>query len=199
MLPPPARLGPVHVTIPGTGGRRRRDGIIVHRSRTLRPEDVVLRDAIPTTKPGRTLADLKPILPRDQWKGTVDRARFLHLPIGDVDDAAPTRSRLERALLCLCRRHRLPLPEVNVFVGPHRVDFLWPERRLIVETDGYEHHRERAAFEADRARDAELKLMGYEVVRFTYPQVLEQPEWVARTLRALLERRVESSGASARP
>jgi very-short-patch-repair endonuclease len=68
------------------------------------------------------------------------------------------------------------------------VDFLWRERRLIVETDGYEHHRERAAFEGDRARDADLLLMGYEVVRFTYRQVLEEPERVAPILRALLGR-----------
>jgi very-short-patch-repair endonuclease len=75
---------------------------------------------------------------------------------------------------------------VNVLVGPYEVDFLWQKERLVLETDGWETHRDRASFEADRARDAELKLMGYEVVRFTYRRVLEEPERVARILRALL-------------
>jgi very-short-patch-repair endonuclease len=39
-----------------------------------------------------------------------------------------------------------------VRVGGFEVDFLWRERRLIVETDGFRHHRTRRAFERDRAR-----------------------------------------------
>lgn len=101
-------------------------------------------------------------------------------------DADLTRSELERRFLLLCRRHRLPTPEVNVRVGPFIVDFLWRDKRLIVETDGYRFHRGRSAFEGDRARDVELKLRGYEVVRFTYRQVVERASPVARTLRVLL-------------
>jgi very-short-patch-repair endonuclease len=189
ILPLTANPRPVHVTVPGTGGRRKREGIIVHRSSTLTRADVHLRDRIPTTKPARTLADLKPLLAREEWEAAVDQARFLHLPTGDIGTSEPTKSRLERAMLRLCRHHRLPPPEINVWVGGFEVDFLWRARRLIVETDGYEHHRDRASFEADRARDAELKLLGYDVVRFTYRQVLEEPERVAGTLRALLGRR----------
>jgi hypothetical protein len=143
ILPLTANLRPVHVTVPGTGGRRRRDGIIVHRSKTITPADVVVRDGIPTTKPARTLSDLKPLLPREQWESALDRARFLHLPIGDLGSSDPARSRLERALKGLCRRHRLPLPEVNVPIGPYTVDFLWREQRLVAETDGWETHRDR--------------------------------------------------------
>ncbi len=72
--------------------------------------------------------------------------------------------------LRLCRRHRLPLPEVNVRMGPFVVDFLWRRQSLIVETDGYRFHRGRQAFEDDRVRDTELRLTGYEVIRFTYRQ-----------------------------
>jgi very-short-patch-repair endonuclease len=42
------------------------------------------------------------------------------------------------------------------------------------------------AFEEDRARDVQLRLLGFEVVRFTYRQVADEPARVARTLRALL-------------
>ena len=75
-------------------------------------------------------------------------------------------------------------------IGPDEVDFLWRDYLLIVETDGWGTHRTRSAFEADRARDADLKALGYEVVRFTYRQVMDDPRRVARVLRRLLERRM---------
>ena len=89
-------------------------------------------------------------------------------------------------MLALCRRHRIPKPEVNVLIGNYKVDFLWREERLIVEADSFEHHRDRTTFEADRARDAELRLVGYTVVRFTWRQLTNEPAWVARTVRGLL-------------
>jgi predicted transcriptional regulator of viral defense system len=73
MFPLTANLRPVHVTVPRVGGRRKREGIVVHRSKTLTTADVVLRDGIPTTKPARTLADLESVLPREQWQDACDR------------------------------------------------------------------------------------------------------------------------------
>jgi very-short-patch-repair endonuclease len=178
--------GPVHVTVPGRSGRRSRKGIEIHRSRTLTRSDLMVREAIVLTNPARTLADLRRVLSHEQWEDAIDRARVLSLPIGDVRATEPTRSRFERRMLALCRRHRLPKPEVNARVGPYLVDFAWCEAGLIVEADSFEHHRSRAAFEADRARDAELRLRGYTVVRFTWRQLTGEPEWVAGTIRALL-------------
>ena len=108
-----------------------------------------------------------------------------------VDEAAAlepdlTRSELERRFLQLCRRHRLPGPEVNARIGDHVVDFLWRRPRLIAETDGYRYHRGRASFEHDRAREAKLIAAGYEVLRFTWRQVVERPEEVVAALRARL-------------
>jgi very-short-patch-repair endonuclease len=60
---------------------------------------------------------------------------------------------------------------VNAFVGGRMVDFLWPDHRVVVETDGWQTHAHRAAFEDDRARDAMLAAAGYAVVRFTWRQV----------------------------
>ena len=71
-------------------------------------------------------------------------------------------------------------------VGPFMVDFLWRDCGLIVEADGYGVHRTRSAFESDRARDVELKLLGQTVVRFTHRQLMDEPSRVARTLRMLL-------------
>ncbi len=89
-------------------------------------------------------------------------------------------------MLALCRRHRLPQPDVNVSIGRSVVDFLWADWSLIVEVDGWESHRTRSAFEEDRARDARLTLLGYRVVRFTWRRITEGPAAVARTIRSLL-------------
>jgi very-short-patch-repair endonuclease len=42
---------------------------------------------------------------------------------------------------------------------------------LVVELDSFEHHRDRAAFEADRARDRWLATRGLTCLRFTWRQV----------------------------
>lgn len=100
-----------------------------------------------------------------------------------------TRSELERKFLRLCRHYLLPKPAVNLEIGPLTVDFCWVERWLIVETDGYASHRGRAAFEDDRARDLMLRGLGYEVVRLSYRQVVDESARVAAVLRTELERR----------
>ncbi len=40
-------------------------------------------------------------------------------------------------MLALCRRHRLPRPDVNAKIDRYEVDFLWRDQRLIVEVDGW--------------------------------------------------------------
>jgi very-short-patch-repair endonuclease len=62
------------------------------------------------------------------------------------------------------------------------------DAKVIVETDGFETHGTRSAFKTDRARDADLTVMGYEVIRFTWRQVADNPAAVAAILRALLSR-----------
>jgi very-short-patch-repair endonuclease len=178
----------VDVTVPGTGGRQRRRGIGVHRSTSLTPRDVTIRQGIPTSTPARTIRDLRRVLSRDELQAAIAQAEILRLPIGDIPGFVhePTRSELERRFLRLCRRLGLPKPEVNIKVGPYEVDFLWRPRRLVVEVDGWQTHRTRSAFEADRARDADLKARDFDVLRFTYRQVWYEAPLVARRLRAVL-------------
>lgn len=160
----------VHVTVPGHGGRERRGGIALHRSRTLTAADTVSRKNIPITTRARTLADL----------------RF---------DRAPTRSGLERLFLRLCRDYAIPKPEVNVRLGPYTVDFLWRAERLVVELDSYAYHSDRATFRSDRERDRELKRRGLAVLRFADDELAEQPLAVISSLRAHIRaaRRVDAA------
>jgi very-short-patch-repair endonuclease len=126
------------------------------------------------------------VLPARELAAALREADYVRLPIGGRFRPDGTRSELEARFLSLCRRHRLPPPEVNVWVDRFLVDFLWRHERLVVELDGWESHRTRSAFEADRARDARLKVLGYDVVRFTYRQVTGDAAGVAAALRALL-------------
>jgi very-short-patch-repair endonuclease len=174
------------VTVPGNGGRQPRAGLKLHRSTTLLPSQTTPRFGIPVTKPARTLEDLRRIVEPGEFAAALRQAQYRHLPIGERFEADRTRSELEARFLALCRRHRLPSPEVNVRLGPFVVDFLWRSRRLIVEVDGWDSHRTRSAFEADRARDAYLATLGYKVLRFTWRQLAEDAATVIRTLRTLL-------------
>jgi Protein of unknown function (DUF559). len=130
------------------------------------------------TTPSRTLADLRRLLPQQQFATALRQAEFLGLPIDQRLEPDKTRSELEARFLAICRRHRKP--EVNTTVGPFIADFLWLRQRLIVELDGYRAHGTRSAFESDRARDIELKLLGYEVIRLTWRQLTSEPARVAR-------------------
>jgi very-short-patch-repair endonuclease len=89
-----------------------------------------------------------------------------------------TRSEAEEALLALVRRARLDRPLVNVKLAGHEVDFLWREERLAVEVDGYAFHSGRGSFERDHRRDLELRAAGFAVMRVTWRQLVEQPEFV---------------------
>jgi very-short-patch-repair endonuclease len=66
------------------------------------------------------------------------------------------------------------------------VDFAWPERRLVVETDGRATHSTPGAFERDRVKDAELTVAGWHVIRVTERRLSSDPTAVVAQLRALL-------------
>jgi very-short-patch-repair endonuclease len=75
---------------------------------------------------------------------------------------------------------------VNVRVDRFVVDFLWRDERLIVELDGWQSHRTRSALEEDWARDIRLKLLAFEVLRFTWRQLDRDPRRIASFIRSLL-------------
>lgn len=177
---------PVDVSLLSRGGKRKRDGIRVHRPTRLAPEETTRQREIPVTSPARTLEDLRSVVPSRVMRRATGQAEFLGLPIGSEVVSDRTRSELERRFLWLCGRHHLPKAAVNLPIGEMTVDFCWVEQKLVVETDGYRSHRGRAAFEGDRARDLRLRTLGYDVLHFSYRQVFEEPERVVRLLRTTL-------------
>jgi len=184
------------IIVCGNGGRRRRAEIRVHRSLTLVPGEVTLHRSIPVTTPSRTIADLREAIsarhsgaiPSRELRKAIRQANVIGLPVGARDAKVRTRSDLEADFVRLCRRHRLPPLEVNVRIGPYLVDFLWREKRLVVETDSYLYHRGEVAFQDDHARDLELMRQGFEVLRISELQLDEEPARVADVLTARLAR-----------
>jgi very-short-patch-repair endonuclease len=188
ILPPP---GEIDVTTTARGPRSRQ-GIRVHLATRLPPSAVRLHHRLRLTSPERTLRDLAktrhPQLERAAAEAHARRlvtARTLDAIVG-THDPAFTRSEAERRLLALVRAADLPPPRTNARLGPYEVDFLWPEQRLIVEVDGFAFHSSRAAFERDRARDADLHARGYRVIRVTWHQIARAPHVVVARLAAAL-------------
>jgi very-short-patch-repair endonuclease len=200
-----------HVTVARAGGRRGPQGLRVHASETLAPEDVVCRYGIPVTSLTRTLIDLAGVLDDRDLRSAVRRAEHVGLDLSALWAAVaepasdPRKARLRRLLrlyvsgavnagledefLDLCRRYRVRLPDEQQRVGRARVDFTWHDVRLIVETDDRGTHDTAVAFLDDRVRDRRLKAAGFEVLRFTWAEVRHRPAEVARELRAAIARR----------
>jgi len=106
-----------------------------------------------------------------------------------------TDSELERFFLPLAKQAGLVLSLTRQHLNGFRVDFLWPDLRLVVETDGLRYHRTPAQQARDRVRDQAHLAAGFTPLRFTHEQVRYEPEHVRSTLRAVA-RRLEAGSAS---
>jgi very-short-patch-repair endonuclease len=210
----PSFNGLIHVTAIGSDAGRERPGIRAHRVTALDPRDIRRYQHIPITSPARALLEIAPDLTDRQLERALDEALIkrliTHAAIAAIANAYPryrgvarlkaladpgrptteTRSDGEEALLALIRRANLPLPELNAKVGNYTADFLWRHQKVIVELDGYDYHRGRAAFERDHQRDAEHQRMDHLVIRITGRQLAHQHEAIlVRIATALAERR----------
>lgn len=83
----------------------------------------------------------------------------------------------------------LPVSQFNVFDAAGcwiaRVDFAWPELRLILECDGFEFHASREQFERDRRRWTALTRAGWRVAVVTWRDVLGDPAYLLEALHDL--------------
>ncbi|QNE22809.1 DUF559 domain-containing protein [Kribbella qitaiheensis] len=70
-----------------------------------------------------------------------------------------------------------------------RVDLGHRQAKIAVEAEGYEFHGSSGDFAADCRRYDELVAAGWLVLRFTYQQVVFEPEWVIATIREALKQR----------
>jgi Protein of unknown function (DUF559) len=206
--------GAIHVTIPRRSALKH-PGIHVHRSTCLTPIDQTEVDGIPCTSVPWTLLDVAATEPRHLLERACNQAEIQGiLDYGAIDELLERRAGqpgvrrlravlqsghvgegipktvMERRFLSLCRRFGLPRPAVNQPMAvpgeQWECDFVWHRERVVVEVDGWKTHQTKRAFQEDRRRDQLLRLEGWQVVRFTWDDVTERPEHVAKVVRAML-------------
>jgi very-short-patch-repair endonuclease len=173
--------------------------LCARRVSALDIRDVRMHRGLPVTAPARCLLDLAADADDDEIESALAEARMRRL-VSDADlegtlARAPnrpgarrlarvmrgvsgtviTRSKAERLMLRLIADAELPMPEVNAKLLGFEVDFLWRAQNLVLEFDGFEFHRHRHQFEADRHRVQVLTAAGYRVIQVTWRQLGEEP------------------------
>ncbi len=101
-------------------------------------------------------------------------------------------SELEHRLYALILDAGLPVPAREYdapWLAPTngRVDFAYLDHRVVIEADSRRWHTLADAFLTDRERDNRAQLAGWRVLRFTWWDVEERPDYVVRTIRQGLQ------------
>ncbi len=173
------------------------------------------------TSPLRTVLDCAIKLPFDQAlviadsalrSGNVDRdeliaaAGRLHGPgaprarrvaaRADPRSANPFESALRAIALGVPELHLTPQLEVAEIGLYARVDLGDRRLRVALEAEGFEFHGRKDGLERDCRRYTELVMNGWRVLRYTWDDVLNRPEWVLWTMQVLV---AELAGTSAPP
>ena len=218
MMPRPRQdRDPEAVTLtrsPGVLSRSSRAGVRV-RVAELGADQLTSVHDVPVTTVARTVIDLARTLPfRDGVVVTdsalhqtkVTRAALTSVlaasarwpgirQAGQVVAFSDHRSEsvLESIARVTFHEHDLPVPRLQAWVGGDdgivgRADFFWPEHSTIGEADGALKYAtpQRAMSQLDR--DAWLREAGFEVVHFTWHQIVTVPGQVVSALRAAFGR-----------
>ena len=200
---------PLEVTSPV---RRRPSGLIVRHRPTLTRRDIAVRFGVRVTNGALTALDTAPRMSPLELGWAIDRMRLDGwLRLDQIDTLLdryprhPGSATMRETLLILhdepvrspwelewppyAAKHGLPPYAMNVRIGPngHRVDVLFLPDLLVVEMDGWETHQTRAAFEADRDRDADvLDALNIATVRETHRRFHAQPDREAARLHRIV-------------
>jgi very-short-patch-repair endonuclease len=209
-LPVPAS-STVHVIV-DRPVHRRAPNVRLHRV-PLAAQSIITLDGLPVTNRAVTVIELlrsenlrtaRDLLDRALQRSWVDLdavgqarrdgvGRAGNAQLRDLLDGVEpgAHARSEAALHRILRRagvtgwepqHRVRLP-----TGVAYLDLAFPDQRLVLEVDGkLFHDRLSDAFESDRARQNELILAGWRVLRFTWRMVNDDPDGVADRIRRAL-------------
>jgi hypothetical protein len=192
---------------------RRPSGLIVHRTTKLTQADIWLEHGLRVTSPALTVLQVAPRLTQRRLTRVINdlrlERRLTHeqlaallarfprhpgagrlRPLVETTLREPTRSELEDAFQLFVVTNGLPQPLINHVIEGYRVDAYFPLERLVVELDGWQVHRTRAAFERDRRQDAEiLERAGIPTLRITYERLIREPAAEAARLHVILRQR----------
>lgn len=214
--------GTVHVAVP-LQRRPRRAGITVHRLETLDPRDVTTRDGARVANIPRTLLDIGGTHGRRLVERLLDEAAYLglwrrweaeellarangHRGVAVLravlehhrPGTTRTENEMEEAFLAISDRQGWPRPicqlPATLPTGRRiRHDFIWPDLRFIVETDGGRGHAGEHRRQRDAERDRLLKAAGYGLVRVRWDDVFHRPVVVVAAVEPALRKRLDAS------
>ena len=200
---------------PGDGSGTGRAGVRVHLA-ALPASHVTTRGGVPVTSVARTVVDLartstfrsgvvaadsalRSKLTTKAELGTVlaDCARWPGLTrarqVVQFSDAR-SESALESLSRVVFDEQGIPPPELQEWVGGDdegvvgRADFLWQRFGTIGEADGALKYADPQRAIAQLRRDARLRAAGFQVVHFTWDDIVRTPGQVAASLRAAFGR-----------
>jgi very-short-patch-repair endonuclease len=109
-------------------------------------------------------------------ENTLIRAKHLRKALTPAEETLWSHLR-DRRFLGLKFRRQAP-------IGPYVADFLCHEMRLVLELDG-SVHREPAQISHDQNRDANLRALGYRVLRYTNEQLQNDLDSILEAIRRL--------------
>ncbi|MGH2829757.1 MAG: DUF559 domain-containing protein [Actinomycetota bacterium] len=201
-------------------------GLVIHRVASLPLAHVASHQGLPVTSVARTLVDVATIVGPSTLELAYESARRRGLVTGDqIEDvlrrlggrrrgraairrlleelpAKATESALETLVWQLFREQGLPLPArqleirdpTGAFVA--RVDFAYPEARLVIEADGRRYHSLDPDWNRDRRRQNELTRLGWTVYRVTWRDVWNRAIAVAAEIAELYEAGMARTGGA---
>ncbi len=102
-----------------------------------------------------------------------------------------TESNMEDLLVAIIGPSPFPLPDTQhsvfepdgEFVG--RFDFAYPTRKSLIETDSERWHMDPTSFQRDREKQNRAHALGWTVYRFTWRQLVDDPQSVLDIIAAI--------------
>ncbi len=186
-----------HVWVPEHRGGRADAAVVWHRTSAYARSEVGSMEAS-LDLAGLCVTPLDQLIAIDSAlnQGLVTRDDVAAFRIGSRERRAWLMSHCDdraESLLETIARVRLEEAGLTVasqvwFRGIGSVDLL-VEGAVVVELDGRAHHSDVAAFRRDRARDRELNALGFQVLRYTYADVIAPEFGVVADVEDVLWRR----------
>jgi very-short-patch-repair endonuclease len=201
--------------------RRRPLGGVIYLHDPLSPREITLGEGLRLVRPGRAVFDCLRFLEDRHALDLLDRALHARwITHGELAvrvrahygrpgvtrllrllrvAGTGARSAAERLTLALLRRHGItgwranePIADAGrvIAIG----DVVFRDRRLVIEIDGWAYHSTPDRYQDDRTRQNLIVRAGWDVLRFTWRDLVERPDEVVGTIRDTLARRRPRGG-----
>jgi very-short-patch-repair endonuclease len=200
-----------HLLVPGAS-RRRCERVVVHRSDVPSRADRRFCDGLPFTSPELTIVQLAPLLRAEALESAFESGRrnrlltaeslerclvriaakgrpgcaAVRVLLREIANDPPCESVLEVKVARLLRSARVPKPVRQLEIDGYRVDFAWPEMRVVLECDGRRTHSNADDFQRDRTKWSALAAGGWRVVVVTWNDANRVPETIVTRIKQAL-------------